>query len=176
MLAALSTGHEIGLAVVGAVFIGFALWASFVAPNRWPDFPGPNGLGPFAMVSVAVFAAMIAAVAVFGQESEAAEPGAHQGSGAERTIKITESEYRIALPALQKLPQGKYTFVVENAGKIEHNLVIEGGNASGPTKTALIRPGATARLTVSLSRGNYTLYCSVDSHRQQGMSAVLNVG
>jgi uncharacterized cupredoxin-like copper-binding protein len=177
VVAGLSTGHEVGLAVVAAIFIVFALTVSFVAPRRWPDFPGKNGMSVFLIACVALFAAMITAVTVFGAESEAAgEPGAHQGSPAERTIQITETEYRIALPALKKLPQGEYTFVVKNAGKVEHNLVIEGGKPSGPTRTPLIQPGGTARLTVSLAQGNYTLYCSVDSHRQQGMTAVINVG
>ena len=39
VLAGLSTGHKIGLGIVGAVFICFALLASFVAPRRRPDFP-----------------------------------------------------------------------------------------------------------------------------------------
>ena len=62
----LSTGHEIGLIVVAAVFIVFALLASFVAPRYKPDFPGPNGIGPFVIASVVLFALMVAAVNFFG--------------------------------------------------------------------------------------------------------------
>jgi membrane associated rhomboid family serine protease len=62
----LSTGHEIGLIVVAAVFITFALLASFVAPRYKPDFPGPNGIGPFVIASVVMFALMVAAVNFFG--------------------------------------------------------------------------------------------------------------
>lgn len=62
----LSTGHEIGLIVVAAVFIAFALLASFVAPRYKPDFPGPNGIGPFVIASVVLFALMVAAVNFFG--------------------------------------------------------------------------------------------------------------
>ena len=40
MLFALSTGHQIGLATTGAVFIVFALISSFVLPSRYPNFPG----------------------------------------------------------------------------------------------------------------------------------------
>ena len=39
----LPVGHEIGLIVVAAIFIAFALVASFVVPRYKPDFPGPNG-------------------------------------------------------------------------------------------------------------------------------------
>jgi hypothetical protein len=41
--AELSTGHEIGLIVVAAVFIAFALASSFLLPRYKPDFPGPTG-------------------------------------------------------------------------------------------------------------------------------------
>jgi hypothetical protein len=59
-------GHEIGLIVVAAVFIAFALVASFVAPRLKPDFPGPNGLGPFVIASIVFFVLMVAAVNFFG--------------------------------------------------------------------------------------------------------------
>ena len=52
MLAALTTAHMIGLAVVAAIFIAFALASSFLAPRRWPDFPGPHGLSVFVIVTV----------------------------------------------------------------------------------------------------------------------------
>jgi hypothetical protein len=62
----ISTGHEIGLIVVAVVFILFALVASFVAPRLKPDFPGPNGLGPFVIASIVLFVLMVAAVNFFG--------------------------------------------------------------------------------------------------------------
>ena len=37
LLAALSTGNKIGLAVVGGTFILFALTSSFILPRRRPD-------------------------------------------------------------------------------------------------------------------------------------------
>ena len=70
VLAGLSTGHKIGLAVVAIVFIAFALSASFLAPRRWPDFPGEHGLSVFILASLVIFAAMIAAVLVFGREKK----------------------------------------------------------------------------------------------------------
>jgi Mg/Co/Ni transporter MgtE len=62
----ISTGHEIGLIVVAAVFIAFALGASFLVPRYKPDFPGPSGLSVFVIVSVVMFALMVAAVNFFG--------------------------------------------------------------------------------------------------------------
>ena len=62
----LPLGHEIGLIVVAAVFIGFALVASLVVPRYRPDFPGPDGLSVFAIASVVLFVLMLAAVNFFG--------------------------------------------------------------------------------------------------------------
>jgi Mg/Co/Ni transporter MgtE len=59
-------GHEIGLIIVAAIFIAFALASSFLVPRYNPDFPGPNGLGVFVIASVVLFGLMIAAVNFFG--------------------------------------------------------------------------------------------------------------
>jgi hypothetical protein len=59
-------GHEIGLMVVAAVFIAFALASSFLVPRYKPDFPGPNGLSTFVIASVVMFGLMVAAVNFFG--------------------------------------------------------------------------------------------------------------
>jgi hypothetical protein len=68
LLAEIPTGHKIGLAVVAAVFISFALVSSFVVPRRRPDFPGRAGLSVFVIASLVLFGAMIAAVEIFGAE------------------------------------------------------------------------------------------------------------
>jgi hypothetical protein len=64
--AELSTGHEIGLIVVAAVFIAFALASSFLLPRYKPDFPGPNGLSVFVLASIVMFGLMIVAINFFG--------------------------------------------------------------------------------------------------------------
>jgi hypothetical protein len=169
VLAALSTGHKIGLAVVAAIFIAFALASSFLAPRRWPDFPGRHGLSVFIIVSLVLFGSMLTAVEVFGVESE--EPAsAAEGPPSSHTIRVTETEYHIALPALKTLAPGEYTFVVQNAGKVEHNLVV------GSKSTPLIPPGQSVTLKVTLGAGTVSLFCSVDSHRALGMHAKLSVG
>jgi hypothetical protein len=64
--AELSTGHEVGLIVVAAVFIAFALTVSLLVPRYKPDFPGPSGLSVFAIASIVLFGLMVAAVNFFG--------------------------------------------------------------------------------------------------------------
>jgi uncharacterized cupredoxin-like copper-binding protein len=176
LLAGLSTGHKIGLAVVAAVFILFALASSFLAPRRWPDFPGKNGLSVFVLTSFALFAAMITAVIVFGVESEAEGASPEETGAPAHQIAVKETEFKIQLPSTKELAQGEYTFEVDNAGKIEHDLAIEGPRLKGETKTPLIKAGDSAKLTVALATGNYTLYCSVPGHREAGMVAKISVG
>lgn len=163
LLAGLTTGHKIGLGVVGIVFIAFALTSSFLVPRRRPDFPGKNGLSVFVIACLVLFAAMISAVVVFGAESEA--KGAPLAKGT--TVHVQEREYKITLSP-SKVAHGTVTFVVKNVGKIPHNLTIQGGKA-----TPNISPGASAKLTVVLKKGAYTLYCSIPGHRQLGMVAKL---
>ncbi len=179
MVAALSTGHKIGLAVVAGAFIAFALFSSFVAPRRRPDFPGRAGLSVFVIACFAFFAAMIAAVEVFGAESEAkagqeAAAAPAESAGAAGTIQVREKEFKIVLPAAAKrLRRGRTTFVVRNVGKLPHDLEIQGPKVK--SKTPLIAPGRSAKLTVALAKGVYTLWCTVPGHRQLGMVARLKV-
>jgi mono/diheme cytochrome c family protein len=81
-LAALSTEHKIGLAVMAAVFILFALVSALVIPRWKPEFPG-RGRALFILVTIALFAGMMTAVFVFGKESGESEAGG--SSGAETT-------------------------------------------------------------------------------------------
>ena len=178
LLAALSTGHKIGLGVVGGAFILFALTSSFVLPRKRPDFPGKNGLSVFVLICFAFFFAMLTAVIVFGVESEAkgAEaPAGNAAPAAQTTVAVRESEFKIALPAA-KVPAGKVTFALTNAGKIQHDLVVTGPGVTGTAKTPLVNAGQSAKLTVTLKAGSYTLYCSVPGHRAAGMVAKLTVG
>jgi plastocyanin len=166
LAAGLTTEHKIGLAVVGGVFISFALISSFVLPRRRPDFPGKNGLPVFIIVSIFLFLSMITAVILFGKESEA--KGAPEAKGV--VVHAVETEYKITL-ARTSVPAGPVTFAVVNSGKIAHDLQVQGGKA-----TSLINPGHSASLTVTLKKGTTTVFCNVPGHRQLGMVAKLTVG
>ena len=73
MIFALTTGHKIGLATTGAVFIIYSLVSAFILPARNPNFPG-RYLKPYIALSVVMFLAMIGAVLVFGKEKKEAAP------------------------------------------------------------------------------------------------------
>jgi len=73
VVAALSTGNQIGLAAVGGAFILFSLVSSFVLPARYPNFPGRH-VGWYVAAGILFFVAMISAVLVFGVEKKEAAP------------------------------------------------------------------------------------------------------
>jgi len=72
---ALSTGHELGLGLVGLAFVLYALVSSMVVPRLVPDFPG-RYLSGFVLLTICFFAAMLSAVFFFGRESKAAPAAA----------------------------------------------------------------------------------------------------
>jgi cytochrome c551/c552 len=74
MLFSLATANKIGLAVMGGLFIAFALVSSFVVPARNPNFPG-RGLRWYVLVCIAFFVAMMSAVLVLAKEEPKAETG-----------------------------------------------------------------------------------------------------
>ena len=186
---ALSTGHEVGLAVTAGAFIAFALSSSFLFPRVRRDYPG-GGLRAFVVVSFVFFFGMLAAVEHFGAEgggervaettpaqatttaTTSTQPGippAAPGAAA-TTVQVTETEFKIALGSTS-LKAGAVTFDVKNGGKIPHDLAIKGMSQ----KTKLIQAGGSATLTVTLKPGKYELYCSVPGHEAAGMKVKITV-
>jgi uncharacterized cupredoxin-like copper-binding protein len=178
LLAGLSTGNKIGLAVVAAIFITFALVSSLVVPKRNPEYPGKNGLSVFIIVTILLFLSMVTAVVVFGVESEAkgaAESTTTSAVRGGKAVAVSETEFKITL-ASSTVPAGKITFHVKNAGKIQHDLAVSGPGVNGIEKTPLIAPGGVATLSVTLGPGSFTLFCTVPGHRAAGMVTKLTVG
>jgi uncharacterized cupredoxin-like copper-binding protein len=87
LIAALSTGHKVGLGLVGLTFVVFALLSSFLLPTLRPGYPGKRGLPAFLTVSVALFVGMMFAVFFFGKEPS--ESHAAEGSQATSTSAPT---------------------------------------------------------------------------------------
>jgi uncharacterized cupredoxin-like copper-binding protein len=90
---ALSTGHEVGLAVVAACFIAFALASSFLFPRFRAQFPG-RGLPAFIVVAFVFFFGMLTAVEVFGaepKETSKSERAAQTFTQAQQTTSGTST-------------------------------------------------------------------------------------
>jgi uncharacterized cupredoxin-like copper-binding protein len=106
-----------------------------------------------------------------------AVPGALAGpAGASTktvTVKAVETEFHIALSKKSFSP-GKYTFVATNKGKDTHALEITGPGLKSPA-TPDINPGQSAKLTVTLKKGKYDVFCPVPGHKMLGMNVNLTV-
>jgi len=115
-------------------------------------------------------AAAAAGIAAAGLAAGGALAGG--SGGAVKTVTVTLKEFRL-VPSTTKLAAGKTTFVAVNRGKFPHALALKG---AATARTALLKPGATARFTVTLKNGNYTLWCPVGTHAAAGMKLTLHVG
>jgi uncharacterized cupredoxin-like copper-binding protein len=89
--AALSTGHKVGLALVGGAFIVFALISAFLLPSLRPEYPGRRGLPAFLTLTVALFVGMMFAVFFFGREPKAGHAAAAPASSARTTTAASTS-------------------------------------------------------------------------------------
>src|SRR4051812_33342432 len=121
------------------------------------------------LVTRSALGAAAAGLAATGLAAGAALAG---GGGATKTVTVTLKEFKL-VPSTAKLTAGKTTFVAVNRGKFPHALALKGA-ASG--RTAVLKPGATARFTVTLKNGAYTLWCPVRTHAAPGMKLALRVG
>jgi uncharacterized cupredoxin-like copper-binding protein len=86
---------------------------------------------------------------------------------------VTESDFRIRM-STSTFKAGSYTFKVANMGSFTHNLTFEGPGLEHKA-TDNISPGSAGEVTVTLQKGTYDAYCSIDSHKQQGMDLTLKV-
>jgi uncharacterized cupredoxin-like copper-binding protein len=183
LLLGLSTGHKVGLALAAAGFAGFSLIVSMLVPRWRPQFPG-RGLPLFLVVCVLMFFGMLTAVEIFGKESKSEAAGGETtgttgkttGTGKTgptvQTVQVSEVEYKIRLPKTT-LKAGKYTFEVQNEGKVPHNLVVKGTGAQEATSD--LSPGKGESLTVELKPGSYDFFCSIPGHRQLGMEQKVTI-
>jgi uncharacterized cupredoxin-like copper-binding protein len=70
---------------------------------------------------------------------------------------------------------GEIVFSVMNAGAIEHNFLIDDPAKKTVAKIAVISPGETDQVRVTLRAGSYAVYCDLPGHREAGMAAPLRV-
>jgi cytochrome c6 len=140
VVAALSTGNEIGLAVVGGAFILFALVSSFVLPARYPNFPGRH-VGWYVVAGILFFVAMVSAVVVFGVEKkEPAKAGAVTTTAAAATTTGAATTTAAAAPPQGNAVAGKAVFASAGCSAC-HTLKAAGATGTvGPNLDQLKPP------------------------------------
>ncbi|MDP9261144.1 MAG: cupredoxin domain-containing protein [Actinomycetota bacterium] len=82
------------------------------------------------------------------------------------TVTATEFHFKFSKTSV---PHGSVTFTVVNKGHVSHDFKI------GGKKTPLIKPGKSAKLTVTLKAGKIAYLCTVAGHAAAGMKGKLTV-
>ena len=97
-------------------------------------------------------------------------------------FEIALGEWAVT-PEAPAIRPGAVTFVIQNRGTVDHGFEIElEGDSSGPgsgdlfkSESAIVPPGETTRLTLTLAPGIYKIECLVDGHDDRGMEGLLEV-
>ncbi|MHB8643368.1 MAG: cupredoxin domain-containing protein [Gaiellaceae bacterium] len=84
------------------------------------------------------------------------------------TVTVVAREFKFTL-SKASVPHGKVVFKVTNRGKLGHDFSIAGH------KTAVLKPGKSATLTVTLRKGSWAYKCTVAGHAKAGMQGKLRV-
>jgi hypothetical protein len=93
-----------------------------------------------------------------------------------RFVSVAAREWSLTL-SRPVVASGSVTVELRNVGEDPHNLVVSPDDGSHtPVSTwAETDPGALLRQTVTLDAGQYLLWCSLEGHEADGMSARLRV-
>jgi uncharacterized cupredoxin-like copper-binding protein len=93
-----------------------------------------------------------------------------QARASATSINVSGKEFSFKLSSKSIARPGTVTFSFKNAGHMLHDFKIAG------KKTPLIKPGKTAKLTVSFrKKGKYAYLCTVPGHAQAGMKGTFTV-
>ncbi len=101
-----------------------------------------------------------------------AAPASAASSSTTLRISALASGLRYSTTHL-KAAHGKVTIVMKNLSPLQHDIAIKGKGVSVKGKT--VGKGQTSTVTVTLKKGVYTFYCSVDSHAAAGMKGTLTI-
>jgi uncharacterized cupredoxin-like copper-binding protein len=128
-----------------------------------------------AVAAVAGVIALVAAIPAFA--------GSSSKKATSVKVAVTKvKEFAFALSP-KSAPHGVITFTVTNGGNLPHDFQLcskpsSSASATSCTgkKTALISPGASGKLTVSvLKAGTYEYMCTVPGHAAAGMKGLFKV-
>jgi uncharacterized cupredoxin-like copper-binding protein len=116
------------------------------------------------------FAARLTTLAVVALAAGAlAVPALATSSRAASTaVKVTATDFHFKL-SRASAPHGVVVFTLVNSGHTQHDFKI------GGKKTALVSPGKSAKVRVTLKKGKYTYICTVPGHAALGMKGTFTV-
>jgi uncharacterized cupredoxin-like copper-binding protein len=121
------------------------------------------------MLPLSLAARVTSAAALLAVVGVVAAPALGSRTHASATaVTVTATEFKFKL-SKTSVPHGSVTFTVVNKGKLAHDFKISG------KKTPLIKPGKSAKLTVTLKAGKAAYLCTVAGHAAAGMKGTLTV-
>ena len=121
------------------------------------------------MLPLSLAARVTSAAALLAVVGAVAAPALGSRTHASATaVTVTATEFKFKL-SKTSVPHGSVTFTVVNKGKLAHDFKISG------KKTPLIKPGKSAKLTVTLKAGKAAYLCTVAGHAAAGMKGTLTV-
>ena len=104
---------------------------------------------------------------------EATEEAAGGGGGGEALTLTADPGGNISWePGELSAPAGSVTIKLVNESEVPHAVEVEGNGVEEESET--VTAGET-ELTVDLEAGEYTFYCPVGQHQQNGMEGTLTV-
>lgn len=127
-------------------------------------------------------AAAVVILAALATGTGAVSASAVESRASATKVKVKLVEFKV-IPSTKRVPAGKVTFVVRNAGKIPHEFVVlrttkpagklpvKGAKAVETGKVGEIgtfKSGVTKTLTLTLKRGHYALICNLPGHYKAG--------
>ena len=125
-----------------------------------------------------------------------AVPGALIASTRAKSTAVEASSVTVVMKewsfkaSAQTVPAGRVTFVVRNAGTMEHEFVVirtnrgphalpmkgqQASEAGSKGEIEELASGGTKRLTLTLAPGNYVLLCNLSGHYRRGQAVRLVV-
>jgi FtsP/CotA-like multicopper oxidase with cupredoxin domain len=126
-----------------------------------------NSMLGMMMIAVAVSALVLGVVAVVAMNGGSSTESASGSS----VVQVTLSEFKVVFnPSV--ITAGDVTFVVTNAGAVDHNFAIPSLNI----RTAMLKAGEVAKLEVKgFEVGEVEYLCEVAGHSAAGMTGKLTV-
>ncbi len=100
--------------------------------------------------------------------------GISMSAGAATSVSIGAREFSF-VPKDVTVPAGEVTFVVKNAGVIEHNFVLEDKAKKKAAEIPILEPAQTLEVKATLKPGVYRIYCTLPGHKDAGMVGTLTV-
>lgn len=121
------------------------------------------------MLPLSLAARVTSAAALLAVVGVVAAPALGSRTHATATaVTVTATEFKFKL-SKTSVSHGSVTFTLVNKGHVGHDFKI------GGKKTPVVKPGKSAKLTVTLKAGKAAYLCTVPGHSAAGMKGTLTV-